>query len=121
MFSILKESVAFDTGYAGSNGLEPQSWVNGNGPSYIFYGSGQFDGQGSGHDFFGTVRRTHLLGGSRKGHTAVLEACSGCSEHDSGFGGCGVLVLVRGLQFLLGLVVLLPSDVMETGQSTAVQ
>ena len=28
MFSIL-ESVAFDTGYAGSNGLEPKSWVNG--------------------------------------------------------------------------------------------
>jgi len=33
VFSIL-ESVAFDTGYAGSNGLEPQSWVNGNGTSY---------------------------------------------------------------------------------------
>jgi len=44
MFSIL-ESVAFDTGYAGSNGLEPQSWVNGNGTSYIYFGSGEFDGQ----------------------------------------------------------------------------
>ena len=54
MFSIL-ESVAFDTGYAGSNGLEPQSWVNGNGTSYIYFGSGEFDGQGSGHDFSGTV------------------------------------------------------------------
>ena len=54
MFSIL-ESVAFDTGYAGSNGIEPQSWVNGNGTSYIYFGSGQFDGQGSGHDFSGTV------------------------------------------------------------------
>ena len=54
MFSIL-ESVAFDTGYAGSNGLEPQSWVNGNGTSYIYFGSGEFDGQGSGHDFYGTV------------------------------------------------------------------
>jgi hypothetical protein len=32
MFSLL-ESVAFDMGYAGSNGLEPQSWVNGNGTS----------------------------------------------------------------------------------------
>ena len=54
MFSIL-ESVAFDTGYAGSNGLEPQSWVNGNGTSYIYFGSGEFDGQGSGHDFYGTL------------------------------------------------------------------
>ena len=47
-------AVAFDTGYAGSNGLEPQSWVNGNGTSYIYFGSGEFDGQGSGHDFYGT-------------------------------------------------------------------
>jgi hypothetical protein len=54
MFSFL-ESVAFDTGYAGSNGLEPQAWVNGNGTSYIYFGSGEFDGQGSGHDFYGTV------------------------------------------------------------------
>ncbi len=54
MFSIL-ESVAFDMGYAGSNGLEPQSWVNGNGTSYIYFGSGEFDGQGSGHDYLGTV------------------------------------------------------------------
>ena len=50
-------AVAFDTGYAGSNGLEPQSWVNGNGTSYIYFGSGEFDGQGSGHDFSGTVSR----------------------------------------------------------------
>jgi hypothetical protein len=48
-------SVAFDTGYAGSNGLEPQSWVNGNGTSYIYFGSGEFDGQGSGHDYYGTL------------------------------------------------------------------
>ena len=54
MFSVL-ESVAFDTGYAGSAGLVPQSWVNGNGTSYIYFGSGEFDGQGSGHDYFGTV------------------------------------------------------------------
>ena len=54
MFSIL-ESVAFDTGYPGSNGIEPQSWVNGNGTSYIYFGSGEFDGQGSGHDFSGTL------------------------------------------------------------------
>ena len=54
MFSIL-ESVAFDTGYAGSNGIEPQSWVNGNGTSYIYFGSGEFDGQGSGHDYYGTL------------------------------------------------------------------
>ena len=43
-FSLL-ESIAFDTGYSGSNGLEPQSWVNGNGTSYIYFGSGEFDGQ----------------------------------------------------------------------------
>ena len=54
VFSIL-ESVAFDTGYAGSSGLEPQSWVNGNSTSYIYFGSGEFDGQGSGHDFYGTL------------------------------------------------------------------
>jgi hypothetical protein len=51
----LHRAVAFDTGYAGSNGLEPQSWVNGNGTSYIYFGSGEFDGQGSGHDFYGTL------------------------------------------------------------------
>ena len=39
----------------GSNGLEPQSWVNGNGTSYIYFGSGEFDGQGLGHDFSGTL------------------------------------------------------------------
>ena len=49
------QSVPFDTGYAGPNGVEPQSYVNGNGTSYIYFGSGQFDGQGSGHDFNGTV------------------------------------------------------------------
>jgi len=54
MFSIL-ENVAFDTGYAGSNGLEPQSWVNGNGTLYIHFGLGEFDGQGSDHDYLGTV------------------------------------------------------------------
>jgi hypothetical protein len=59
MFSIL-ESVAFDTGYAGSAGLVPQSWVNGNGTSYIYYGAGEFDGQGSGDDFWGTVSFAHL-------------------------------------------------------------
>jgi len=52
---FFSNSVAFDTGYAGSNGLEPQSWVNGNGTSYIYFGSGEFDGQGSGHDFSGTL------------------------------------------------------------------
>ena len=52
---VLPRAVAFDTGYAGSNGLEPQSWVNGNGTSYIYFGSGEFDGQGSGHDFYGTL------------------------------------------------------------------
>ena len=40
MFSVL-ESVALDIGYAGSNGLEPQSWVKGNGTSNIYYG--EFD------------------------------------------------------------------------------
>ncbi len=54
MFSVL-ESVAFDTGYAGSAGLVPQSWVNGNGSSYIYFGAGEFDGQGSGHDYLGTL------------------------------------------------------------------
>jgi hypothetical protein len=29
--------------------------VNGNGTSYIYFGSGEFDGQGSGHDFNGTL------------------------------------------------------------------
>jgi hypothetical protein len=33
------------------------SWVNGNGTSYIYYGAGEFDGQGSGDDFWGTVSR----------------------------------------------------------------
>ena len=59
MFSVL-ESVAFDTGYAGSAGLVPQSWVNGNGTSYIYFGAGEFDGQGSGHDYFGTVSSSSL-------------------------------------------------------------
>jgi hypothetical protein len=54
MFSLL-ESVTFDTGYAGSNDLETQSWVNGNVTSYIYFGSVEFDGQGSGHDFLGTL------------------------------------------------------------------
>ena len=54
MFSLL-ESVAFDMGYSGPNGLVQQSWENGNGTSYIYFGAGEFDGQGSGHDYFGTV------------------------------------------------------------------
>ena len=60
MFSLL-ESVAFDTGYSGSAGLVPQSWVNGNGTSYIYFGAGEFDGQGSGHDYLGTVSFTLLV------------------------------------------------------------
>jgi hypothetical protein len=60
MFSVL-ESVAFDTGYAGSAGLVPQSWVNGNGTSYIYFGAGEFDGQGSGHDYLGTVSSLIVL------------------------------------------------------------
>ena len=54
MFSLL-ESVAFDMGYSGPNGLVQQSWENGNGTSYIYFGAGEFDGQGSGHDYLGTV------------------------------------------------------------------
>jgi len=43
-------------GYAGSNGLEPQQFVSNNQPcGYICYGFGEFDGQGSGHDFSGNV------------------------------------------------------------------
>jgi hypothetical protein len=39
-----------DTGYAGSNGLEPQQFGSDNSPcGYICYGFGEFDGQGSGH------------------------------------------------------------------------
>ena len=49
-------TVDFDTGRSDSTGVHPQTWVNGNGNSYIYFGSGQFDGQGSGHDFYGTVR-----------------------------------------------------------------
>ena len=45
-----------DMGYAGSNGLEPQQFVSNNQPcGYICYGFGEFDGQGSGHDFSGNV------------------------------------------------------------------
>mmetsp|Transcript_35828 Transcript_35828/g.84218 ORF Transcript_35828/g.84218 Transcript_35828/m.84218 type:complete len:89 (+) Transcript_35828:26-292(+) len=58
MFSLLEATkvvtqiiptAGTDMGYAGSNGLEAQSWVNGNGTSYIYFGAGEFDGQGSGH------------------------------------------------------------------------
>jgi hypothetical protein len=46
-----------DMGYAGSAGLEPQQFVSNNQPcGYICYGFGEFDGQGSGHDFSGNVR-----------------------------------------------------------------
>lgn len=46
-----------DTGYAGSNGLEAQQFGSNNSPcGYICYGFGEFDGQGSGHDFAGNVR-----------------------------------------------------------------
>ena len=45
-----------DTGYAGSNGLEPQHFGSDNSPcGYICYGFGEFDGQSSGHDM-GNVR-----------------------------------------------------------------
>eukprot|EP00960_Hanusia_phi_P053193 761900-Hanusia_phi.AAC.6 len=43
-----------DTGYAGSSGLMPQQFVSNNQPcGFICYGFGEFDGQGSGHDFSG--------------------------------------------------------------------
>ena len=38
-------TVDFDTGRSDSTGVHPQTWVNGNGNSYIYFGSGQFDGQ----------------------------------------------------------------------------
>merc|ERR1712167_226838 len=62
MFQILAKVTSsvvsgVDTGYAGSNGLEPQQFVSNNSPcGYICYGFGEFDGQGSGHDFSGNVR-----------------------------------------------------------------
>lgn len=59
MFSLL-ESVAFDMGYSGPNGLVQQSWENGNGTSYIYFGAGEFDGQGSGHDYLGTVSQIYI-------------------------------------------------------------
>ena len=44
-------------GYAGSAGLQNQYFTSNNTTcGYICYGFGQFDGQGSGHDFSGTVR-----------------------------------------------------------------
>jgi hypothetical protein len=57
------ETVANDTGRSDSTGVHPQQWVNGNGTSYIYFGSGQFDGQGSGHDFYGTVTSDPLTSG----------------------------------------------------------
>jgi hypothetical protein len=49
-------------GYAGSAGLEPQQFVSNNQPcGYICYGFGEFDGQGSGHDFSGNVRTPFCL------------------------------------------------------------
>ena len=76
MFGML-ESVAFDTGYAGSAGLVPQSWVNGNGTSYIYYGAGEFDGQGSGDDFWGTVRSYafHAVSDYCIGSLCVRDTC----------------------------------------------
>ncbi len=89
MFSIL-ESVAFDTGYAGSAGLVPQSWVNGNGTSYIYYGAGEFDGQGSGDDFWGTVIfLTHsvlviLVVDYVDDHTRIVPcACKSCQKEST--------------------------------------
>jgi hypothetical protein len=50
-----------DTGYAGSNGIEPQVFGSNNQScGYICYGFGEFDGQGSGHDFSGNVSCTLL-------------------------------------------------------------
>jgi len=70
MFQFLR-SVDFDTGYAGSGGVGPQSWVNGNGNSYIYFGSGQFDGQGSGHDFYG-VRLPPPSPSTYRAHPALV-------------------------------------------------
>eukprot|EP00291_Cryptomonas_curvata_P014477 CAMPEP_0172153140 /NCGR_PEP_ID=MMETSP1050-20130122/1258_1 /TAXON_ID=233186 /ORGANISM="Cryptomonas curvata, Strain CCAP979/52" /LENGTH=93 /DNA_ID=CAMNT_0012821601 /DNA_START=278 /DNA_END=560 /DNA_ORIENTATION=- len=43
-----------EMGYAGSGGLQNQIFASNNTPcGYICYGFGQFDGQGSGHDFSG--------------------------------------------------------------------
>jgi hypothetical protein len=46
--------IPFDTGYSGTPG-KPQVYVEGGETGYIAKSSGQFDGQGSGHDFYGTV------------------------------------------------------------------
>lgn len=95
------QSVPFDTGYAGPNGVEPQSYVNGNGTSYIYFGSGQFDGQGSGHDFNGTVSllsrmtpQKQGIGGSSSVSPEPLETIMGMrrmlqlrTEEDMGLGG----------------------------------
>ena len=56
MFQAL-QGIAFDTGYAGSAGLQLQEYSIA-GPGYIAYGSG---GQNSGHDFFGTVSFSLLV------------------------------------------------------------
>mmetsp|Transcript_59195 Transcript_59195/g.145309 ORF Transcript_59195/g.145309 Transcript_59195/m.145309 type:complete len:87 (+) Transcript_59195:47-307(+) len=59
MFEILAKAVSsvvsgVDTGYTGSAGLQPQQFGSNNSPcGYICYGFGEFDGQGSGHNFSG--------------------------------------------------------------------
>ena len=63
-----------DMGYAGSAGLQNQYYASNNTPcGYICYGFGQFDGQGSGHDFSGNVRS--LLHTFWHTHTSNLTCC----------------------------------------------
>jgi hypothetical protein len=55
-------------GYSGSAGLQNQYYASNNTPcGYICYGFGQFDGQGSGHDFSGNVSSpvVHMMLGFR--------------------------------------------------------
>ena len=64
------DAIPFDTGYGATPAIG-QVYSEGGETGYLAKSSGQFDGQGSGHDFFGTVSLPNQPMLSRKLHPSM--------------------------------------------------
>ena len=85
---VCADAIPFDTGYGATPGMG-QVYTEGGDTGYLSKSSGQFDGQGSGHDFFGTVSLPHQPMFARKPHPSIKWSCSAAGANGGGLGWSG--------------------------------
>ena len=85
---VCADAIPFDTGYGATPGMG-QVYTEGGETGYLAKSSGQFDGQGSGHDFFGTVSLPDQPMFARKPHPSIKWSCSAAGANGGGLGWSG--------------------------------